>query len=171
MFDLLDEPQDTKPSKDTPRCLCYDHESSTLDRPVLWIPVIFGLFASSFLLSAIANLPFGIQLGSIIPYTAFVAMGTFSAQRGLQPFFFECSIVQQTMHVLIRRHCSFLVGILLFETIALWLTRYMPASWCRQTGRDGSPFAIALTVICICLASIQAFTNRSLLERAHEKSA
>jgi hypothetical protein len=104
------------------------------------------------------------------PYDAFVALGTFSAQRGMQPYFFECSIVQQTMRRLLWRHCNFLISIIFLETVALLLTRYMPASWLSKTGKDGSPFAITLFVICGCLASVQVFTNRSILERAQKKS-
>ena len=140
--------------QDSARCLCYDHERSTFDRPALWIPVI--------------GMPCGIQVGSLLPYTAFVALGTFSAQRGMQPYFFECPIVQQTMPRLLRRHGVFLVAIILFETIALGLTRYLPASWLRE-GKGSSPFAATLFITCLCLAGVQAFTNRTLLERAHRE--
>jgi hypothetical protein len=171
MFEQLDDRREMQPTESSPLCVCYDHERSTLDRPALWIPIVIVMFASFFFLFAMADLPYGIQLGSLIPYTAFVALGTFSAQRGMQPYFFECSIVQQTMPRLLRRHCSFLVAIVLLETIALRLTRYMPPTWLSRTGKDGSPFAISLSVICLCIASVQVFTNRTLLERAHKKSS
>jgi|SRR5271166_3573612 len=170
MFEQLDEPQETQPTEGSVLCVCYDHERSTFDRPALWIPIVIVMFASFLFLLAMADLPYGIQLGSLIPYTAFVALGTFSAQRRMQPYFFECSIVQQTMPRLLRRHCIFLVAIIFLETIALRLTRYMPASWLSKTGKDGSPFAMTLCLICLCFASVQVFTNRTLLERAHEKS-
>ena len=154
--------------QDSAPCLCYDHERSTFDRPALWIPVIVAMFASFGLLLAMIGMPCGIQVGSLLPYTAFVALGTFSAQRGMQPYFFECPIVQQTMPRLLRRHGVFLVAIILFETIALGLTRYMPASWLRE-GKGSSPFAATLFITCLCLAGVQAFTNRTLLERAHRE--
>ena len=171
MFEQLDERQETQPTDDSAKCPCYDHERSTFDRPALWIPMVIVMFASFSFLLAMANLPYGIQLGSLIPYTAFVALSTFSAVRGLQPYFFECSIVQQTMPRLLRRHGGFVAAIVLLETIALYLTRYMPASWLTAHGRDGSPFAITLFVLCLCIASVQVFTNRTLLERAHKKSS
>ena len=159
-----------QPAKVSALCACYNHERSTFDRPALWIPIIIVMIASFFFLFATADLPFGVQLGSLIPYTAFVALGTFSAQRQMQPYFFECSIVRKAMPRLLRRHYNFLIAVIFFETIALHLTQYMPPSWLNKTGRDGSPFAIALFVICLCFASVQMFTNRTLLERAHEKS-
>src|SRR5689334_15614681 len=144
MFDQLDEQLKTQPTEDHVGCVCYDHERSTLDRPALWIPSVIVMFASFIFLFAIADLSYGIQLGSLIPYTAFVALGTFSAQRGMQPYFFECSVVQQTIPRLIGRHCSFLIVIILLETITLRLKRYMPASWLSSTGKDGSHFSMAL---------------------------
>jgi hypothetical protein len=171
MFDQLDEQLKTQSTGAYAQCVCYDHERTTFDRPALWVPIVIVMFASFIFLFVMADLPFGIQLASLIPYTAFVALGTFSAQRGMQPYFFECSIVQQTMPRLLRRHCSFLVATLLLETIALRLTRYMPAPWLSSKGKDGSPFSITLCVLCLCIASVQVFTNRTLLERAHEKSS
>lgn len=171
MFDQLDEQMKTQPTGTEARCVCYDHEGATLDRPALWIPVVLVMFASFIFLFAMAGLPYGIQLATLIPYTAFVALGTFSAQRGLQPYFFECSIVQQIMPRLLRRHFGFLAAVILLETITLRLTPYMPASWLSGRGRNNSPFAITLVVLCLCFAFVQVLTNRTLLERAHEKSS
>ncbi len=85
MFDQLDEPQQTQPTEGRALCVCYDHERSTFDRPALWIPIVIVMFASYIFLLAITDLPYGIQLGSLIPYTAFVALGTFSSSAGCSP--------------------------------------------------------------------------------------
>jgi hypothetical protein len=153
--------------QDSVPCECRDHKPRILDRPVIFLPLIVIMFASFAVLLGLADLPYGIQLGSLIPYTAFIVLGTFSAQRGQQPYFFECSIVRQTMPRLARRHGGFLLAIVVLETIALQLTRYMPASWLIASGRGGSPFAIALIVLCMGLAFAQTLSNRFLLERAH----
>jgi hypothetical protein len=150
-------------------CQCRDHEPSTLDRPVLFVPLVLIMFASIFFVFALADTPYGVQIGSLIPYTAFVVLGTFSAQRSQQPYFFGCSIVQQTVPQLVRRHGGFLVAVVVLETIAFRLSRYLPASWLAAKGKDGSPFAITLSVLCLCLALVQVLSNRSLLERAHLK--
>lgn len=169
MFEQLEESQKSQSTEGAPKCVCYEHERSTFDRPALWIPIVIVMFASFFFLFAMSDLAYGVQLGSLIPYTAFVALGTFSAQRGMQPYFFECSIVEQTMPRLLWRHCIVLAAIISLETIALRLAPFMPASWLSKTGKDGSPFAITLCITCLCIASVQVFTNRTLLERAHEK--
>ena len=153
--------------QDSVACECRDHRPSILDRSVLFLPLIVIMFASFAFLLGVADLPYGIQLGSLIPYTAFIVLATFSAQRGQQPYFFACSVVRQTMPRLARRHLGFLLAIVVLETIALQLTRYMPASWLIASGRGGSPFAIALIVLCMCLAVAQTLSNRSLLEQAH----
>jgi len=147
-------------------CICRDHEPATFDRPALFLPVILIMFVSFALLLALTNVPFGVQLGSIVPYTACIFLATFSAQRGQQPYFFECSIVHQTLPQLARRHFYFLIAILVLETVAFHLTTHMPSSWLARD-RNGSPFGITLCVLCLCMATVQIFTNRSLLERAH----
>jgi hypothetical protein len=150
-------------------CQCRDHEHATFDRPALFLPLIIIMFASFGFLLSMADLPYGIQLGSLIPYTAFIVLGTFSAQRGQQPYFFECSVVRQTMPRLAWRHGGFLLAIVVIETIALQLTPYMPASWLIAGKKGGSPFSITLIVLCMCLAFVQILTNRSLMERAHQR--
>jgi hypothetical protein len=146
---------------------CRDHEPATFDRPLLFLPLILIVFASSFFFFTLADLPYGIQVASLIPYTAFVVLGTFGAQRGQQPYFFECSIVHRQLPRLAQRHGGFLAVLLVLETVALQLRPHLPASWLVASGRDGSPFAIAVTILCVCFASAQVWTNRSLLERAH----
>src|SRR5215469_16312877 len=159
MFEQLDELQKTPHTEDDAQCECYDHEVTTFDRPELWVPTIIAMFVSGGFLFAFADRPYGMQLGSLIPYTAFMALGTFSAVRGLQPFFFECPIVQGAMLRVLGRHSIFLSAIVLLETIALRLTRYMPESWLAATGRGGSPFGETLCAICMCVALVQVFTN------------
>jgi hypothetical protein len=133
---------------------CWDHEPATLDRPVLFLPLILIKFASFGFLLSMTDLPYGIQLGSLIPYTTLIVLGTFSAQRGQQPYFFECSIVRQTTPRLAWRHGCFLLAIVVIETTALQLTPYMPACWLIASKKGGSPFAITLIVLCMCLGGV-----------------
>jgi hypothetical protein len=162
----VEAPREAQRIEGAALCVCYGHKPAILDRPAVWIPVIVVMLVSFFVLVAMSYFPYGIPFGTLIPYTAFVALDTFSAQRGMQPYFFECPIVRQMMPRLLWRHFAFLAGVIFLETIALRLTRYMPASWVRA-GKNSSPFAIALCAICICIACFQGFTNRTLLERAH----
>src|ERR1035438_10355747 len=82
-------------------CQCRDHEPSTLDRPALFLPLILIMFASFAFLFALADLPYGVQIGSLVPYTALVVLGTFSAQRGQQPYLpRKCGIATFTSDLL-----------------------------------------------------------------------
>jgi len=127
------------------------------------------MFASSVFLFTSAEFPFGIQFASLIPYTALVVLATFSAQRGQQPYFFECSIVRRNLPRLARRHGAFLAIIVVLETISLQLCPYLPASWLITIGKDGSPFSITLFILCLGIAFAQIVGNRSLLECAHSE--
>lgn len=111
--------------------------------------------------------PYGPQLASVVPYTVFVVLGTFSAQKGQQSYFFECSTVHRQLPRLAQRHIGFLVALLVIETVAFQLRPHLLASWIVASGRNGSAFAMSLFILCIGLASAQVWINRSLLERAH----
>jgi hypothetical protein len=155
--------------QDAVRCKCQDHKQAIFDRPLLFLPIVVLMFASFVLLFFLADLPFGIQLGSLIPYTCLIVLSTFGAQHGQQPYFFKCATVQSTMKRLVRRHIVFLIAIVLIETIAFSLTRYMPPSWLVAKGRSVPPFDISLCIFCFFLALVEISSNRSLIERAHRE--
>ncbi len=150
-------------------CESRDHKRVIFDRLELFLPLIVLMFVSFGFLLGLADLPYRIQIGSLVPYTCFIVLATLSAQRGQQPYFFRCPVVKQMMPRLVRRHGAFLLAIVVLETIALYTARYLSASWLSAKGRGASPFAITLLVLCFCLAFVQVFSNRSLLERAHQK--
>lgn len=145
-----------------PPCICRDHERATLDRPALFIPVILIMFASVIPVFAFADVRFEVQFASVIPYTAFVFLATFSAQRGQQPYFFECSIVDGLLPRLGQRHIGFLAALFLLETTGFYLTRFMPSSWLVAKGKDGPPFGIhTLHGHRICSGTHQPFNTRT----------
>jgi hypothetical protein len=155
--------------EDLALCQCLDHEPETFDRLPLFLPIILIMFVSYFLLLAVANLAYGIQLGSLIPYTCMALLGTFSAQRGQQPYYFECPIVRQTLPQLARRHGIFLFALVLLETTALQLKPHLPDSWLIEGRRDSSTFDTTLLILCLTLGLFQVLSNRSLLERVHKE--
>ena len=112
--------------------------------------------------------PYGIQLTSIVMYTAAVALYTFSRNRnGAQPFLLSCPVVRRQLSRLIRRHLGFLAALFLVQTTALAIRPSLPSYWVTPSSRDASPFTLILGVLCLCLAIVQTLTNRSLLDRAH----
>jgi hypothetical protein len=141
---------------------------------ILRFAVLTMLFLTMFtgivFLILLADKPYGIQLSSIVIYTAAVALYTFSANRGnLQPFMLSCPVVGRQLPRLIRRHLGFLAALLILQAIALEVRRHLPADWVIN-GRNPSAFVVVQFVVCACLAIVQILGNRSLLERAHSSA-
>lgn len=131
---------------------------------LLFLTVIPGTVIFLILL---ADRPCGIQLSSIVVYTAAVALYTFSRNRGgMQPFLLSCPVVRRQLPLLIRRHLGFLAALFILQTAALELRPRLPTYWITSS-RNPSPFVITLFGLCAFLAVAQILSNRSLLERAH----
>ena len=147
--------------------LCLTQPSSLL-RFAVFALLLLAVPTAGVLLFLLEGRPYGIQLSSIVGYTAAVALYTFSRNRnGNQPFLLSCPVVRSQLPQLIRRHLGFLAALFIVQTTALKFRPNLPAYWITPTGRDASPFAIVLGILCFCLAIAEILTNRSLLERAH----
>ncbi len=143
-------------------------EYGSFDRILLFGPVIlFMVFGSLFLFISLADLPYGIQLASIISYTTAVFLITFSAQKGQQRYLFTCPVVRSQLSRLAQRHIGFLAILFVLQTAALSLRPRMPASWFVASVRNMSPFTLALVILCMGLGFTEILTNRSLLKHAH----
>ena len=150
--------------KDDP-CLTRQHIS--FPRLAVFALLFLTLIGGGIFLALLENRPYGIQLTSIVIYTAAVALYTFSRNRnGNQPFLLSCPVVRRQLSPLIRRHVGFLTALFIIQTTALKLRPNLPAYWITPS-RDPSKFAVILGGICACLAIVQTLSNRSLLQRAH----
>ena len=150
-------------TKDDP---CITEPFSFLRFAVLAL-LFVTMFSTAILLIVLEGRPYGIQLSSIVGYTA-VALYTFSRNRGgNQPFMLSCPVVRRQLPPLIKRHLGFLGALFLLETTALKVRPRLPANWVTSTGTNPPPFFTALLSICACLALMEILTNRSLLKRAH----
>lgn len=125
------------------------------------------MFSTAILLILLEDRPYGIQLSSIVGYTAAVALYTFSHNRNNnQPFLLSCPVVRGQLVQLIRRHLGFLVALFIVQTTALRLRPHLPAYLITPSRSGASPFAVILGGLCVCFAIAQTLTNRALLERA-----
>lgn len=134
--------------------------------------VLAGLFFTMIpggviLLFLTADWPYGVQLASIIMYTAAVALYTFSSNKGQQPYLLSCPVVHNELSRLLKRHVGFLAALVLFLTAALQIRPHLSNWWITSSARDESPFVVMLFIFGGCLAVTQIISNRSLLERAH----
>jgi hypothetical protein len=146
---------------------CLTQQGSILRHVVLTL-LFFTMLGSIFSLILLANMPYGLQLTSIVIDTAAVALYTFSRNRNnMQPFLLSCPVVRGQFPRLIRRHLGFLAALLMVQTTALKLRPTLPASLTMPRDTDPSLFAVVLVVLCGSLAVVQVLGNRSLLERAH----
>ena len=126
------------------------------------------MFGTVPLLILLEDRPYGIQLSSMVGYTAAVALYTFSRNRNnAQPFLLSCPVVSRQIPLLIRRHLGFLAALLIVQTTALELRQNLPAYLLTPRGTNASLFAVIVGVLSGSLAIVQVLSNRSLLERAH----
>jgi hypothetical protein len=126
------------------------------------------------LLLLFASRPWGLQEASIITYTLFEVFLTFArtGTRGgpdLPPYKFTCPAVKPQILCLLWRHLGFLFALFALQTAMLAARPHLPDWWNVKDSRGGTPFDIALMLLCFGLAWTQVLTNRSLLNRAHRE--
>jgi hypothetical protein len=150
---------------------CLTRQHISFPRLAVFTLLFLTVFGGGIVLALLEYRPYGIQLTSMVMYTAAVALYTFSRNRnGAQPFLLSCPVVRHQLPRLIRRHLGFLAALFIAQTMALNLRPNLPAYWVTPRSRDASPFALVLGVLCLCLAVVQILTNRSLLDRAHNSA-
>jgi hypothetical protein len=113
------------------------------------------------------DLPFGFQFASVLCYTAFIVLFTFSHYRDQQRYLFTCPVVRHQRWRLVYRHIAFIATLFTMETLALKLRPRLPESWVVATGRSMPRFVAILFIFSGSLAFVQLLTNRSILLKAH----
>lgn len=150
---------------------CLTRQHISFPRLAVFTLLLLTIIGGGIFLALLEYRPYGIQLSSIVIYSAAVALYTFSRNRNnAQPFLLSCPVVRGQLPRLFRRHLGFLVALFIAQTMALNLRPNLPAHWVTPSSRDASPFALILGVLCLCLAIVQILTNRSLLDRAHNSA-
>ena len=145
---------------------CLARSASILRRVVL-VMLFLTMGSTGIFLILLEDRPYGIQLSSIVGYTAAVAFYTSSRSNDNQRFLLSCPVVRAHLPQLVRRHVAFLATLFIIQTKALELRPKLPGRWITPSSKDASPFVIVLGVLCLSLGSVQILTNRSLLGRAH----
>ena len=116
--------------------------------------------------------PYGIPEASVVVYTIFVVFFTFASTgtrtgKDTPPYMFTCPAVKTQVSRLLWRHLGFLVALFALQTLALEVRPNLPDWW--NTDRKGTPFEVALLLLCFGLGYAQVLTNRRLLDRAHRE--
>jgi hypothetical protein len=147
-------------------CLTRQHVS--FPRLAVFTLLFLTVIGGGICLALLEYRPYGIQLTSMLIYTAAVALYTFSRNRnGAQPFLLSCPVVIRQIPLLIRRHVGFLAALFIVQTTALELRPKLPEYLITPHGTAPSLFAVSLGILFGCLAVVQILSNRSLLERVH----
>jgi len=112
--------------------------------------------------------PFGIQVPSLVAYTAFVFFFLF---RDYDPSYLEAyslrqKAVRQEIPHLFAIHAVFLVVFFIVLTIALSLRPSLPPSWLVEGGKRRSTFGSLLVLIFAVTMFIQLYISRRILSRS-----
>jgi hypothetical protein len=152
---------------------CRGKSSSA--RVVLMATLFLGMTVGSLpLFFLLMKRPYGFQAASAIVYTIFAVFFTFARTgtrtgKDIPPYMFTCPAVQPQFSRLLWRHLGFLVTLFVLQTAALATRPNLPEWWNIKERKGGTPFDLALMLLCLGLGYVQAFTNRSLLDRAHRE--
>jgi hypothetical protein len=147
---------------------CYAKTPFSVRRFILFSLLLLTLCPGGVLLFIyLGNRPFGFQFASVLCYTSFIVLFTFSHYRDQQRYLFTCPVVRSQRLRLVYRHFAFITALFAVETLALTLRPRLPESWVVASGRSMPPFVIILFILSGGLALAQLLTNRSILLKAH----
>lgn len=153
---------------------CRDRTFS-LPRFLLMSTIFLSTIVGSIpLFLVLVGRPYGLQEASIICYTLFVVFATFArigslSGRDLRPYMFTCPAVRSQFQRLLLRHIGFLGALFAIQTAVLTIHPHLSDWWNMQDRKGGTPFGLALMLLCYGLGFFHVFTNRSLLGRAHRE--
>ena len=117
---------------------------------------------------------YGPKVWPFVAYTLFVLFFTFATtgSRGggnVPGYKFTCPAVKPQIPRLLWRHLLCLVTLLVLESGALAVHRYLPDWWNIHDRRGSTPFELAILILSMGMAMAQILTNKSLLNRAHRE--
>ena len=149
---------------------CGETPIASPNRFILFTAAFLTMMPGSLILFLwLGDKPFGIQFASIIGYSAATILYTFSANRGMQRYLFECPYVRSQFRRLAVRHIGFLTALVLLQTVILPICPHLSPWWMTEGigPRGMPPFVFAMFVLCGILLIAEIMSNRSLLKQAH----
>ena len=130
--------------------------------------VAFGGGGTLFMM--LGDTPYGIQLASVVAYTALVMIYAFAKNRGDNPpYLFTCPVVVSQYPRLLKRHAGYVAVLVALETVALKIKPHLSQWWLTSSGRNMTPFVVAVMVPCGALVVMEIMTTRGVLDRAHRQ--
>jgi len=164
------ESSDTADHTDWTADACGETPIASPHRFILFMVAFLTMLPGSLILFLwLGDKPFGTQFASMTGYTAATILYTFSANRGMQRYLFDCPYVRSQFGCLAVRHIGFLTALVLLQTVLLSIRPHLSPWWMTEGfgPRGMPPFVFAMFVLCGTLLIAEIMTNRSLLKRAH----
>lgn len=150
---------------------CTQPSAPLPSRVIFFIFVFFAFILGGVLVFLASDSAYWVQAASAVSYTAGAVLYTFSANRGMQRYLFDCPFVRPQLRRLAWRHAYFLIALITFQTALLQLRPHLSASWVAvpERSRDVPPFLIIWFVVWGILLLTEITSNRSLLDCAHKE--
>ena len=146
---------------------CSAQSTYSHSRAVAFVLLFIAMFGFAFFAIQSESLV-GTLVGSVMGYTAAVMIYGFARNRnGIQPFLFTCPVVVSQYPRLLKRHAVFLALVIVFLSSVVKNKPHQSEPRPTSSGRDISPSFFLVFIPLAALALTEIFTNRGVLERAH----
>jgi len=130
-----------------------------------------GAFGSILLLIFLGDLPFGIQITTVVSYTYFAFWYIFFPTRGMErKYDFRSEAVQREISRLLIIHFAFLTLVLCGETFLFKIKPRLPAYWLTEYGSDHTPLYVIVSIVAVVLVFFsEVLISRRILSRSVKK--
>jgi hypothetical protein len=149
---------------------CRAQSTYSPSRAAAFVLLFIGMFGFAFFAIQSESLT-GTLVGSVMGYTAAVMLYGFSRNKNgiqpIQPFLFTCPVVVSQYPRLLKRHAVFLALVIVFLSSVVKNKPHQSEPRPTSSGRDISPSFFLVFIPLAALALTEIFTNRGVLERAH----
>ena len=171
MFEQFEQDANSQSSeRDWTADACGETPIATPGRFALFTAAFLTMLPGSVILFIwLGDTRYGVQFASMVGYTAAAILYTFSANRGMQRYLFDCPYVRSQFGRLAVRHAGFLAAQFFIQTAALSFRPKLPPWWLTEGpgAKDMPPFVVVMFGLSGTLLLAEVLTNRSILERAH----
>lgn len=132
-----------------------------------WVSLMLGFLALAILFVVFVHKPFGIQITTLIGYTAAVFFLVFFRWRRHRAYSLREKPVQREIPRLLKVHVAFLVLVFAGLSFAIHVRPSLPSYWLTEHGKRGE--TLFEWVVIVCFASTlmtQVYVSRKILSRS-----
>ncbi len=140
-------------------------------RYLVKIAIGFCILIGIFLLYVMfGDMPFGIQLVTLISYSVAIFFYVFCNTRFLRGFDFYSEASKRSVSRLLSIHTLFSILIFAIQTLALKFGSTLPSWWVRKSGpKNDSPLEFGLFMLFFVMGTIEVVSFRRILSKAEKE--